>query len=181
MSLTEESSCSCGIRMGKPRAPSLLSKGGGLPWPGTSSHFSRPGPSPGQKNQHARERGGVEGGTSVLKGKTLLLLQSPFLLAGLSADTGVLPKLNSDGFGLLVHLEPYCVFGVELPQLLFQDFGCQVLHLRALWIEEDEVEHLRSQALVELYSVQVPGQHLLVLGDSVRGFWGKKLPWWLRQ
>ena len=74
MSLTEESPCSCGIRMGKPQAPSLLSKGGGLPWPGTSSHFSRPGPSPGQKNQHARERGGVEGGTSVLKGKTFLLL-----------------------------------------------------------------------------------------------------------
>lgn len=37
-------------------------------------HFSRPGPSHGQKNQHARERGGVEGGTSVLKGKTFLLL-----------------------------------------------------------------------------------------------------------
>ena len=119
MSLIGASPCSCGIRMGKPRAPSLLSKGGGLPWPGTSPQFSSPGRSRGQKNQHARERGGVEGGTSVLKGETFLLPYSPLLPAGLSTDIGALLKLNSDGFGLLVSLEPYCVFGVELPRLLF--------------------------------------------------------------
>ena len=49
MSLTEESPCSCGIRMGKPWAPSLLSKGGGLPWPRTSSQFSSQGPHLGRR------------------------------------------------------------------------------------------------------------------------------------
>lgn len=49
----------------------------------------------------------------------------------------------------LIPLEPCHEFGVELPRLLFLAFACQVLHLGALCIDEDEAQLLQPQALTQ--------------------------------
>lgn len=135
-------------------SPCFLEEGD-VPWPGTSLPSSGAGPSPEQRIS-TPGRGVGWRGAGVLLRNEAFLLSSPLLGVKI-----VSPRTQSHGPGLLMPLEPCHEFGVELPRLLFLAFACQVLHLGALCIDEDEAQLLQPQALTQHLSA---GHHLLVLG-----------------